>query len=273
MTAERTRVAQLLAVGRAAPVEQSRVDAAIANAEAERVIYVSTLALAEADLARLIGSDAERTRASRLRSVDLADTLSPDPAAAAAEAVEQSPILTQARAQAAAAAAARGAARGARYPSLGLAGNYNGWSDSDGNDKYEWNAAAQLALPIFTGGAISKGIARADAASRGASEQLRLTELQLRQEVDRAITVVAGAHARVRSLKSAVASLTEVARIERLALEAGSGTQIDYLNAEADLLVARANLVNAHYREIVARVELARITGQLSPDWLAQNLE
>jgi outer membrane protein TolC len=67
--------------------------------------------------------------------------------------------------------------------------------------------------------------------------------------------------------------MTEVARIEKLSLDVGSGTQTDYLSAEADLLAARANLVNARYREIVTRVDLARITGQLSLEWLAQNLE
>jgi outer membrane protein len=273
LSAEKRRVEQLLEVGRAAPVERLRVAAAIANAEAERVTYASALGLAEGDLARLIGTDVERTRAGELRAVDLADTLAPDSGRALKQALSQSPALAQARAQAAAAEAATGVARGVRFPSVGLAGNYNGWSDSKGNDQYEWNAAAQVSMPLFTGGAIRSGIARSDAASRGASEQLRLAELQLRQDVDRATTVVADAHARVRSLTSAVASMTEVARIERLALEAGSGTQNDYLDAEANLLVARANLVNAHYREIVARVELARITGQLTPEWLAQNLE
>lgn len=274
LSAEKRRVEQYLEVGRAAPVERLRVEAAIANAEAERVTDASTLALAEGDLARLIGSDdLERTRAGQLRAVELADSSAPDPAQTLAGAAARSPGLAQARAQAAAAQAARGVARGARLPSIGLAGNYNGWSDSKGNDQYEWSAAAQVALPLFTGGAIRSGIARSDATSRGAAEQLRLAELQLRQDVERAITVVADAHARVRSLSSAVASLTEVARIERLALDAGSGTQNDYLDAEANLLVARAGLVNAHYREIVARVELARITGQLSPEWLARNLE
>jgi outer membrane protein TolC len=52
-------------------------------------------------------------------------------------------------------------------------------------------------------------------------------------------------------------------------LDAGSGTQTDFLNAEADLLTAQANLVEARHAEIAARVELARVAGELSLDWLA----
>ena len=65
----------------------------------------------------------------------------------------------------------------------------------------------------------------------------------------------------------------EVARIERLTLDVGSGTQTDYLDAEAKLLSARASLIEARHAEISARVELARITGELSRDWLGRTVE
>ncbi|MDO8667184.1 MAG: TolC family protein, partial [Gemmatimonadales bacterium] len=70
------------------------------------------------------------------------------------------------------------------------------------------------------------------------------------------------------ALRSAVEQSEEVARIERLSLEVGSGTQTDYLDAEANLLRARASLIEARHAEISARIELARIAGELSPDWI-----
>ncbi|MGQ0562943.1 MAG: TolC family protein, partial [Gemmatimonadota bacterium] len=75
------------------------------------------------------------------------------------------------------------------------------------------------------------------------------------------------------ALEAAVAQSQEVARIDRLALEAGAGVQSDYLTAEADLLRARAGLSEAHAQELMALVELARITGVLSESWLADNVE
>jgi outer membrane protein TolC len=63
-----------------------------------------------------------------------------------------------------------------------------------------------------------------------------------------------------------------VERIRRLSLQVGSGTETDYLGAEAALLSNRASLVQARHAEMAARVELARVTGELSPEWLGRVL-
>jgi outer membrane protein TolC len=73
----------------------------------------------------------------------------------------------------------------------------------------------------------------------------------------------------VAALATAAAQFDEVVRIRRLTLQTGSGTQTDYLDAETDLLRARASLVEARHGEIGARVELARVAGDLTPAWLA----
>jgi outer membrane protein TolC len=58
-----------------------------------------------------------------------------------------------------------------------------------------------------------------------------------------------------------------------LALDAGAGVQTDYLTAEAELLQVRAAWSAARGAEIGAYVELARIVGELSLEWLERNLE
>ena len=77
----------------------------------------------------------------------------------------------------------------------------------------------------------------------------------------------------VSALRRAVQLQTEVARIEQLSLDAGAGTQTDYLRAEADLARARSLLVEAEHAEIAARVELARVVGELTTEWLNRNVE
>jgi outer membrane protein TolC len=67
--------------------------------------------------------------------------------------------------------------------------------------------------------------------------------------------------------------LEEVTRIERIALEAGTGIQTDYLRAEADLADVRASRAQAENAHVVARAELARARGRLTPEWLRANLE
>ncbi|MBI4502552.1 MAG: TolC family protein, partial [Gemmatimonadetes bacterium] len=117
------------------------------------------------------------------------------------------------------------------------------------------------------------GIRRASAEQRAANEQVRVAELNIEQAVDRALAALREAHARVAALEIAVDQSAEVVRIERLSLDVGSGTQTDYLDSEANLLRARASLIEARHAEIAARVDLARITGELSQEWLAHTLE
>jgi multidrug efflux system outer membrane protein len=270
---ERGRAADLLEQGKAARVELLRVDASLAAAEAERVSSVTELATAEEDLARWLVAPPEETRAGRLQAVALRDTLLLVPADLLGEARQNNPASREARAGEAAAKAARGVARGARWPDLRLVGMHTSYGDGEGFEAGEWMAAVQAGLKLFTGGAIAKGIDRADAIHRAAADQVRLVESQVAAEIDRAVAGALEADSRVRSFAKAVASYEEVARIEGLSLRAGSGTQSDYLDAEASLLTARASLVEARHRQILTRLEIARLTGTLNPAWLRQNLE
>jgi outer membrane protein TolC len=90
--------------------------------------------------------------------------------------------------------------------------------------------------------------------------------------VDGALAAVRAARAGVEALETAVEQSAEVERIRQLSLQVGSGTETDYLEAEAALLSNRASLVQARHAEMGARVELARVTGALTPEWLARVL-
>jgi outer membrane protein TolC len=205
--------------------------------------------------------------------VALADTVAPPRRAAVDSAAVASPELAAARARAARAAADLGVARSSRWPRLDAAGQYAGWADDEGHDALEWNVGLQAVQPLWTGGALARGVDRAAAESRGAGEALRLTTIQVEHDVDQALARLEQARARTRSLDRAVARFEEVVRIERLALDAGAGTQTDYLRAEADLLGARADRVEARHGEIAARAELGRIMGGLDAAWIERTLE
>ena len=88
--------------------------------------------------------------------------------------------------------------------------------------------------------------------------------------MDGALATVTAARATVEALVTAVAQSEEVERIRLLSVQVGSGTETDYLDAEATLLSNRAALVQARHAEIAARIELARVTGVLTPEWLTR---
>ncbi len=279
---ERDRAGKLFAAGRAAEVEVKRGDAAFAAAEAERAARAARLDQTERTLARLIGVETEAARAPLLSPVTLGgapggrlEVALAGPAREDLErrAREESSNARAARESAAVAEAAVAQATAARRPSVQLVGNEVGYGSAEGDFTAEWSAGFQLSFPLFTGGATAARLARAEALSTAAREQVRAAELAALSELDAALTAEAEALARAASLAAAVASFAEVARIEKLRLDAEAGTQSDYLDAEADLLGARAAWVEARYAALAARVEVARAVGGLDPAWLAVNLQ
>lgn len=273
LEAERARVRQLMEVGRAAQVDRLRVEAALASAEAERASVAAGLDVAEQQLGRLVGIGADSAGARNLipparaagRDVETRPSL-------LAAALEANPGLARVRRQAVAADARVRAATGGRLPRVDLVTGYNSWSSINHQPTAEWNLGAMVSWPLFTGGAVTNEVRAARAAASAASEQVRLAEDDVADQLDGTLAAIREAAARVSSLETAVARSEEVARIERLRLQVGTGVQRDYLDAEAALFAVRAALVQARYGEIAALVRLAAVIGRLDAAWLAANL-
>lgn len=274
LEAERARVSRALEVGRAARVDLLRVEAALAQAEAEQIATATDLDVAVAVLARLVGLDPEHAAPGALQSVQLTDTTAAaDREALLHRATTANPDLETARRRRDAAASAHRAARAAWFPRLELGGGYLVYGSGAGDYTSEWQGALRFAYPLFQGGARQAAVSAASARADGAAEQYRFAELELENMLDRALASVRETRARVHAMARAVEHLTEVVRIEQLALEAGAGTQSDFLRADADLRRSRAALIEARHGEILARVELLRITGELTPEGLAELVE
>ncbi|HEU5261171.1 MAG TPA: TolC family protein [Gemmatimonadales bacterium] len=274
LTGERARVTQLLAEGTAAQVELLRVDAALAAAAADRVTAQQQLSLALRELARLVEQDRRTVTAGSLRAVRLADTSRiEDEGSLITRARAANPDVERARQAVVTARAAHAAARAAWFPEIRLQGAYLGYGSGAGDFIAEWQGGARVSFPVFTGGARGSASARAAAQARSADSELALAERRIEAGVDQALSVVTEAATRRAALAAAVGHLMEVVRIERLRLEAGAGVQTDYLRAEAELLSARASELEARHAEISARVELARVTGDLTPAVLRRIVE
>lgn len=270
LEAEADRVHQLLAAGRAARVEVLRIEATVTRARADREGTVADLEVAERDLSQLANVPVERARAARLTPLHLRDSSAvPERADLLQRAEAANPDLVQARQSARAGRAQLDAVRATRFPELKLLGTWVDRTSSAPRFKSEWQAGVALSYPLFTGGQRASQIRRADADYRARTEQVRQAQFALEQSVDRALGALRQAHARVAALATAADQFDEVVRIRRLTLQTGTGTQTDYLDAETDLLRARASLVEARHTEIAARVELARVAGELTPAWLA----
>lgn len=273
LRAEAERSQQLFAEGRGPRLQVLRADAQLARARAERSAIAGQLDVAEHDLAQLVGLSFPALTGTGLPDPLLRDTGAVDRAVLLERARTTSPELSEAARRAEAAEAAAGAARATRYPEVRVSAGVVPRASANSDLRSEWQVGAGLSYPIYTGGQRSAQIDRAEAEARAAAEQRRLTEYTVTQAVDRAIAGVIESRARVVALEAAVFASDAVATTERTALEIGSGTQTDYLDALTELLRERAGLFEARHAEINARIELARVTGALSPAFLAQHLE
>lgn len=268
--AEADRVRRFLAAGRAARVELLRVDAALAGAGGDSVRAAAGLTVAEADLARLIGTDADDLGARGLQPIRLVAAAAPQ---ASREALARNPDVIAARHQVEAAGAALKAARGEWLPTLRVEGRTMTYGSGEGTYTTEWLAGLRVVYPLFTGGGRRAQVAGARAAAAQADAEAREVHDAVEQRFVQAGASLRDAQGRLAAFEAAVAHLREVARIEGLALEQGAGTQSEYLRAEAELAAARSELARARGDVVVGRVELERLGGRLLPDRLALIVE
>lgn len=267
LAAEVGRARSRLSAGKAARLDTLRAAAELASASADRLTSAANVTIAEHELARLTGVAVEAVRGARLADVRLAG------AAPALGSTGTNADVQAAVYRAGAAAAAVNAARAALYPTVQATSAIIDRSNVTGRYLSEWQVGVAFSYPLFTGGARSSIIGRAEAGARVAQEQVRLARFTAEQAVDETEATFDGARSRVTALEAAVEQSAEVARITQLARDVGEGTQTDYLIAEANLFRARSSLVQARHAVIAARVELARVLGELSRPWIASSLE
>ncbi len=273
LESEEDRARQFLEEGKAARVDRLRVQAALSRARADAISVRSDLDLAWGRLARLTGATHQELRERALLPVKLGDDPTPSRGRTLETARSNSPDLALARRELAAAAAEVREAGSTWLPSLQAAGRYQNYGTLDGKHTQEWQATLSVAYPIFTGGARGAEEQGARAEEREAAQGLRLAELEVEEKVEDGLAALAEARARREALELGVTQSREVARIEALALEAGAGVQTDFLKAQADLFRARAALVQARHGEILARLQLARVMGELTQEWIEEHVE
>ncbi len=276
LAAESKRAGDRFAAGKTARLDTLRAAAELAVAAADRVASATNVEMAEYDLARLMGVSVASVHGAVLATVQrarLGVETSADRTAMVARAGSANADLQAAARRADAAAASVGAAKAGRLPQFQATTAIIDRSNITGRWLAEWQVGVGMSWPLFTGGARESLVSRAEASSRAAREQLRMTRLTAEQQVDEARAAFDASRARMLALNAAVQQATEVARITALARDVGDGTQTDYLIAEASLFRARSGLVQARHAAVAARVELARVLGELNRAWIVNSLE
>ncbi len=258
---ESVRVARArLAAGVAAPFDVLQAEVSLASAQQGLARAQAQVGNAQAALAALV-------------NLPLDVTLEPtDPLEARAvdgtlqefvqRGLRQRPELEELRARAQAARAGIELARSGGRPNVALAAQYD-WSGPTSNLASSWSVTLAVTLSLHDGGITDQRVREAELRL----QQLALLEAQTRQrvelEVRQAWLSLQQAGPELAAAERGVEQAREALRIARVRFEAGVGTSLELVSAQAQLAQAEVALAAARFNQNLARLQLLVATGSL----------
>lgn len=165
-------------------------------------------------------------------------------------------------------------AKSGHWPTLDLVLGYtNSESDSlstiNQQNRYA-SAGLELNMPLFAGGGVSARVRQAVASREQASEEVNAAREEVFSSITREFRGVQSGQARIKALETAVASSKRAQDSAKKGFLAGSSTNVDILNAEEQVFIARRDLLEAKLRYLLARLQLAAAVGLLGDDDINQ---
>lgn len=159
------------------------------------------------------------------------------------------------------------AARAGHLPTLSLVGSYGERWTPDASERPPGASTSDdvgvvgvtAEIPLFEGGQIDARVRQEQARLSAARHRLRQLKLQVRLDVETAISNVQSAHERILATETAVTSADESLRTEREKYDIGRGSITDVLDAQSALLDSQTNYYQAmaDYNTALAQVRLA----------------
>ena len=129
----------------------------------------------------------------------------------------------------------------------------------------------EVNFPLFSGGGVSALTRQASANSDKALDELDATRLEVISGTTREFRGIQSGAKRIHALERAVESNERSLISTRKGFkEGGTSTNVDVLNAEELLFVARHDLFEAKLRYLMSHLRLASSVGSLGDDDIAQ---
>ncbi len=252
LLAQVERIDALLRQQKAAEVDRLRVTVRLARVEQSAIEARNRLEIVQATLAVLMGREPSA-------AWELADNLSPPPAAAVDLVPSRDLRADEVAAQSRAASAAQQvrAARSGYWPAVEGVATYGPRADFHSGEDYDMGfAGVALTWNIWDFGRTKSRVSEARANQRAREEAVAETTLQRRLELANAEAGVRAAAARIEASRLAVEQAQESLRIEQRKYELGQGTITDVLDAQSATVESeslRARALADHAISLAAR--------------------
>lgn len=256
-----------LSAGTVGPLDASRAEVALANEEPELIQAQTDLQNSYLHLGELCGIEA---RTSGERPFEIAGTLQyeprhPDLQGALARAVIERPEIKSAEKDIAIEERQLAVDRSATRPHVELFSGYEAYSERDPNIGPEFNHGYVVGLnaswALFDGFA-TRGRMQATRSRRdGATLALKAVRLGVESEVRSAFLDLQQAEGVLQAQAKNVQTANEALTFSKSNLAAGLGTQLDILQAAADVTRTETTRLSAIYLHNAALARLDRATG------------
>lgn len=158
--------------------------------------------------------------------------------------------------------------RAGHYPTLDLVGGISRVHNSfiGSTDYNDTSIGLQLAVPIYSGGAVVTGTEQAARQFTAAQENLDANRREVVRQVRDAYRAIHTAISRVGALKASVRSALSALDATEAGFEAGTRTLVDVLNSQRDLFRARRDYAQARYDYVLSTLQLLSAAGTLTAD-------
>jgi outer membrane protein len=156
--------------------------------------------------------------------------------------------------------------RSGHYPTLDLVGGYNlSRTDNDfGSESDTAIIGLELALPLYTGGAVSSRTEQARANYRAAQQNLDQTRRAVNRQVRDAFRGVLSTISRVEALKAATVSAKSALDSTQAGYEVGTRTIVDVLTVQRNLFSSQRDYLGSRYEYILNALALKSAAGNLT---------
>jgi len=253
--------------------EITRTD--VAMAEAAKAQSLSALAQARGDLER--STEAYMMAVgSKPNSPDAPVNLPSLPAsasAAKAAAAKGHPDVLAAQSQVKQAEIRLAQAEANAMPSISLSGSLSRSDQTSLNMTSSAHLGVEATIPLYQGGQIDSGVRQATAQLSSAKSALRVAVLNSDLQVGSAYARLNVARANMQATEQQIAAAQIAFDGLREEAKLGARTTLDVLNAEQNLLDAKANRVIASTEVVNATYAVVAALGQLSAKWLGLQVD
>jgi len=261
------QVDDLIAADRAARVDRLRTQVRLADLQQRMVRERNIMEIQGRVLANLLGLPEEEHPISAVGPLEAEPSAPPALQASLKDAYRQRQDYLAATAALEAQAKVVDAARAGHLPTMSLVGSYGERWTPDASERPPGTSTSDdmgvvgvmADIPLFEGGRIDARVRQEQARLFAARYRLRELKLQIRLDVETALSNVRSAWERIQTTKAAVTLADESLRIEREKYDLGKGSITDVLDAQSALLDSQTNYYRAmaDYRTALAQVRLA----------------